>query len=779
MNGNAFSPIANLHLPSTSRIFRSSWCPDKDLLLIASRSPSGDKLSLWKMQGSKKWEFEFDKASTSTTGIVDVAWSPDGTFIAVAHHPATITIHSFQDGAQYNILFPRIKAGLSEKPNISGVWWFKRRDEKKNKSMPDLLRRNDLIPGSALSVLQSQPLLDTLYDEMHAMSTTELFSFQSTAPRNPPRYLTPQVIANWPSLPSDLAAATLRSKKVAKQKQRPGEELDEPDYANVNSLLVVADQSGNVWTYMDGSYPLGFVSYGLPCSAASFDTTYGSSLFIYPQMSAADVPHTSLTPFTIHYPLLDKRYPRDVARVSTAVKDLTYFAICVVKEMRTAWFGSDTHSGARSWGSKWIKDLEARQKDQFGIKEPNAIMDLTTLLVTGRATESLSDFLGSSDQMSERGIQKWESAILEALVRIRDYSEKLLTPAAERLYILTTEVRGWAALSQHDHFELSMNDITHIIIGLSRALLCTAWLAAAARTEFARYIEFITWVRYETARSNQQTDVHNIPPPRHDILEVNEYLISGLVDSPIDKWFTGQAPTFQPQELGGLAPMDIETSLAKMHEILEGPNGLTDINMEPPDISSIDRNIDALFTDISAHFRRLFFQASHGTSRAAVVSESQATAPPPAQPAVFPTFTRHRSLMTNEPRLQYLAIQSPCIDEQSYLFLIRITNDNRDPPGISTLSAAPLQCSIAREGEAAISVEVLDAEFFDEEKLIVVYRVRGRTATYMGTVNYVDLSYRPIDASWDVNCNSREWLMRDLLERLEHGQVWVHQTKRG
>ena len=45
-----------------------------------------------------------------------------------------------------------------------------------------------------------------------------------------------------------------------------------------------------------------------------------------------------------------------------------------------------------------------------------------------------------------QGIQKWEAAILEALVRIRDYSEKLLIPATQRLYILMTEVRGWSQL---------------------------------------------------------------------------------------------------------------------------------------------------------------------------------------------------------------------------------------------------------------------------------------------------------------------------------------------
>jgi anaphase-promoting complex subunit 4 len=34
--------------------------------------------------------------------------------------------------------------------------------------------------------------------------------------------------------------------------------------------------------------------------------------------------------------------------------------------------------------------------------EPNPILDLTALLVTGRPSEALSDFIGSAEQMSER-----------------------------------------------------------------------------------------------------------------------------------------------------------------------------------------------------------------------------------------------------------------------------------------------------------------------------------------------------------------------------------------
>ena len=76
--GDAFTSIASLRLPTTSRVLRSSWCPDKDLLVIVTRPGGRDKLSLWKMQGSKKWEVDFDRDILGIETVIDIAWSPDG-----------------------------------------------------------------------------------------------------------------------------------------------------------------------------------------------------------------------------------------------------------------------------------------------------------------------------------------------------------------------------------------------------------------------------------------------------------------------------------------------------------------------------------------------------------------------------------------------------------------------------------------------------------------------------------------------------------------------------
>ena len=45
-----------------------------------------------------------------------------------------------------------------------------------------------------------------------------------------------------------------------------------------------------------------------------------------------------------------------------------------------------------------------------------------------------------------KGLQKWESTVGEALLKLRDYAEKRLEPACQRLHLLLEEVRGWSLL---------------------------------------------------------------------------------------------------------------------------------------------------------------------------------------------------------------------------------------------------------------------------------------------------------------------------------------------
>lgn len=70
---SSFATLATIQFPSPAHLLASSWCPDKDLLVVIIRLSGKDRLSLWKMQGSKKWEVDIDTGS-----LVAVTWSPDG-----------------------------------------------------------------------------------------------------------------------------------------------------------------------------------------------------------------------------------------------------------------------------------------------------------------------------------------------------------------------------------------------------------------------------------------------------------------------------------------------------------------------------------------------------------------------------------------------------------------------------------------------------------------------------------------------------------------------------
>jgi anaphase-promoting complex subunit 4 len=75
---NPFVSLAKLQLPVSSRLLPSACCPDKDLVVTIFPQNGKDHVSLWKMQGSKKWEVDVRSHSVRNETIVDLAWSPDG-----------------------------------------------------------------------------------------------------------------------------------------------------------------------------------------------------------------------------------------------------------------------------------------------------------------------------------------------------------------------------------------------------------------------------------------------------------------------------------------------------------------------------------------------------------------------------------------------------------------------------------------------------------------------------------------------------------------------------
>lgn len=145
-----FVSLAKLSLPVSSRLLPSACCPDKDLVVIISPQNGKDHVSLWKMQGSKKWEVDVHSVSVRNETIVDLAWSPDGQAIALIHHPPRVTVHSVQDGHEEHS--PPLVHKLSESARLTGVWWLKNEKQTEVDSIPDVFRRGSDIDPLILSL---------------------------------------------------------------------------------------------------------------------------------------------------------------------------------------------------------------------------------------------------------------------------------------------------------------------------------------------------------------------------------------------------------------------------------------------------------------------------------------------------------------------------------------------------------------------------------------------------------------------------------------------------
>ena len=106
----------------------------------------------------------------------------------------------------------------------------------------------------------------------------------------------------------------------------------------------------------------------------------------------------------------------------------------------------------------------------------------------------------------------------------------------------------------------------------------------------------------EATKATTPTETQSqLPPSRHDPLDVNDYLMSGLVVSSIDKWFMGPVPQFSLEDLGVPPIRDLASSLKASREALANPKdnfvwppvsrsiSLTTSRTDPKPISSVAR----------------------------------------------------------------------------------------------------------------------------------------------------------------------------------------------
>jgi len=170
----------------------------------------------------------------------------------------------------------------------------------------------------------------------------------------------PEAIATWPALPPDLLSASIQPGDTAGEQGASAlENLDKTDDPKSNSILVVSDSMGRIHCFLDGSYPLGAISIRPGSTTASLRKDPLDPVLLVHQRSLMS--GTSLLPTRVEMLLLGTRIPRDLARISTATRELLWYTMRVLDEMQAAWLGSGTQIGAREPGIKWLKSLDDLQ----------------------------------------------------------------------------------------------------------------------------------------------------------------------------------------------------------------------------------------------------------------------------------------------------------------------------------------------------------------------------------------------------------------------------------
>lgn len=139
------------------------------------------------------------------------------------------------------------------------------------------------------------------------------------------------------------------------------------DSSNVNSLLMINDDRGRLFCHLDGTFSLGFVPIETNVVINSMVKHPFQPIFVgQPSIVRGNSSQICLTPMVIHMPLLTQRNARDLAALTSTARELMLYAIRVITEMQGIWNGSESNTGAREFGPKWIGLLETKQKEQFG-----------------------------------------------------------------------------------------------------------------------------------------------------------------------------------------------------------------------------------------------------------------------------------------------------------------------------------------------------------------------------------------------------------------------------
>lgn len=181
-----------------------------------------------------------------------------------------------------------------------------------------------------------------------------MFAFQAFQMPQQPDPI-PKVIQEWSSLPSNPTLASIQPP--------PDEETPESLTENYDTLFA-ADSHDKLYVFLGGSYSLGSMHF--PTPIASLVQAPQARTLIASHLTRLSSPDglSLIWPTNTSFALLQHPVGRQLAQLSTVLKDLSHYVLSTLKDMRRTWFGLGRpgHPGPREYGEKFVKALEIREE---------------------------------------------------------------------------------------------------------------------------------------------------------------------------------------------------------------------------------------------------------------------------------------------------------------------------------------------------------------------------------------------------------------------------------
>ncbi|GAA6011335.1 hypothetical protein JCM8202_003987 [Rhodotorula sphaerocarpa] len=283
------------------------------------------------------------------------------------------------------------------------------------------------------------------------------------------------------------------------------------------TIACVCGQDGDVQLLLGGSIHLGSIAVGgralavtpLPPSTASPSSSSFAIRLAIHIVDASD--QLLVKTITVPVPATLEL----VVRQSTALRAILDHAFEALQESRNLW------DEARRIGKGWLQRLADISRPHAVTQAPATQLHL--LLVTGRPTRALHDFLAS--KLNERGLVKWEQAMAAALERLREVGWMSVTPALERVVLLLREVDAWARWPQRfGEHEFYREEVQIAVAAASEGIRAMARLQREAEEEERCFKHFRAWLHYELEKVAAQEGSETRPTAHFHPIPVSHYI---------------------------------------------------------------------------------------------------------------------------------------------------------------------------------------------------------------------------------------------------------------